>query len=126
MSNSGTFKKLMQVQLGTLHVGVDLALEKNMAVVINEQAERLDRFSFPQDRGGYDYFLQRTEKARQKYQAAAIVVAMVGGRYHFGAVQLLLEADGPGTGREGNSLSSGERLHREETSRRESTRSIER
>src|SRR5271157_3747862 len=110
MSNSSTFKKLLQVQPGTLHVGVDLALEKNMAVVINEQAERLDRFSFPQDRDGYGYFLQRTEKVRQKYQASAIVVAMVGERYHFGAVQLLLEADGPGTGRKGNSLSSGERL----------------
>jgi len=47
MSNSSTSEKLMQVPPGILHVGVDLALEKNMAVVIDEQAERLDRFSFP-------------------------------------------------------------------------------
>jgi transposase len=51
-------------------------LEKNVAVVINEKAQRLDHFSFPQDRGGYDYFLQRLEGLRMKYQAAGVVVAM--------------------------------------------------
>jgi hypothetical protein len=32
-----------------------------MEVVVNEKAERLDHLGFPQDRGGYDYFLQRIE-----------------------------------------------------------------
>jgi transposase len=76
MSKSNTSKKLRQVQPGTLHVGVDLALEKNVVVVINEKAERLDRFSFPQNRGGYDYFLQRVEVVRQKHHAPAFVVVM--------------------------------------------------
>jgi transposase len=47
-----------------------------MVVVINEQADKLDRFSFPQDRGGYDYFLQRVEGVRQKQHASKFVVAM--------------------------------------------------
>ena len=76
MSKSNTAKKLAQVQPGTLHAGVDLALEKNVVIVINERAERLDHFSFPQDRGGYDYFLRRLEGLRQKYLASEVVVAM--------------------------------------------------
>jgi len=66
----------MQDPAGSLHAGVDLALEKNVVVVVNERAERLDQFSFPQDRGGYDYFLRRLEGLRQKHQAAKVVVAM--------------------------------------------------
>jgi transposase len=76
MSKSNTAKELAQVQPGTLHAGVDLALEKNVVIVINERAERLDHFSFPQDRGGYDYFLRRLEGLRQKYLASEVVVAM--------------------------------------------------
>jgi transposase len=76
MSKSNTAKKLAQVQPGTLHAGVDLALEKNVVIVINEKAERLDHFGFPQDRGGYDYFLRRLEGLRQKYLASEVVVAM--------------------------------------------------
>lgn len=76
MSNSSTSNHLRQVQPGTLHVGVDLALERNMVVVINEKADKLDRFSFPQDRGGYDYFLRRVEGVRQKQHASRLVVAM--------------------------------------------------
>ncbi len=76
MSKSNIAKQLAQVQPGTLHAGIDLALEKNVVVVINEKAEQLDHFSFPQDRGGFDYFLQRVEGLRQKYQASEIAVAM--------------------------------------------------
>ncbi len=76
MSQSNIARQLAQDQAGTLHAGVDLALEKNVVVVINEKAQRLDHFSFPQDRGGYDYFLRRLERLRQKHQAAKVVVAM--------------------------------------------------
>jgi transposase len=76
MSQSNIDKPSMQDPAGTLHAGVDLALEKNVVVVVNERAERLDHFSFPQDRGGYDYFLRRLEGLRQKHQAAKVVVAM--------------------------------------------------
>jgi len=81
MSKSNIARQLAQVQPGTLHAGVDLALEKNVVVVINEKAERLDHFSFPQDRGGYDYFLRRLEGLRQKYQASEVVVAMEPSNY---------------------------------------------
>jgi transposase len=76
MSNNSTYEKIGQDQPGILHVGVDLALEKNMVIVINERAERLDRFSFPQDRGGYDFFFGRVETLRQKQEVDGVVVAM--------------------------------------------------
>ena len=76
MSQSNIDRPLAQDSLGALYAGVDLALEKNVVVVINEKAQRLDHFSFPQDRGGYDYFLRRLEGLRQKQQAAKVVVAM--------------------------------------------------
>jgi transposase len=76
MSQSNIAGQLAQVQSGTLHAGVDLALEKNVVLVVNEKAQRLDHFSFPQNRGGYDYFLRRLESLRHKHQAANVVVAM--------------------------------------------------
>jgi transposase len=69
-------RPLAQDPAGTLHAGVDLSLEKNVVVVVNEKAQRLDHFSFPQDRGGYDYFLRRLEELRQTHQATKVVVAM--------------------------------------------------
>jgi len=81
MSKSNITEQLKQAESGTLHVGVDLALEKNVVIVINERAERLDRFSFTQDRGGYDYFLRRLEGVRQKQHAPTMVVAMEPSNY---------------------------------------------
>ena len=40
-------RKLAQVKPGTLFVGVDLGLDRNVAVIINGGAQRLARFSFP-------------------------------------------------------------------------------
>ena len=73
-SQSNIDKPSMQDPAGTLHAGVDLALEKNVVVVVSERAERLDHFIFPQDRD--DYFLRRLEGLCQKYHAAKVVVAM--------------------------------------------------
>jgi transposase len=81
MSKSNIARQLAQVQPGTLHAGVDLALEKNVVVVINQKAERMDHFSFPQDGGGYDYFLRRLEGLCQKYQASGMAVAMEPSNY---------------------------------------------
>ena len=75
MSQSNIDQPSLQDPGGTLHAGVDLALEKNGVVVVNERAERLDHFSFPQDRGGRDYFLRRLEELRQKHQVAKVVDA---------------------------------------------------
>ena len=74
MSKSNIDKPSMQNPAGTLHAGIDLALEKNVVVVVSERAERLDHFIFLQDRD--DYFLRRLEGLCQKYHAAKVVVAM--------------------------------------------------
>lgn len=76
MSKSNTTKELMQYQPGSLHAGVDLALEKNVVIVMDEMGHRLDHFNFPQDRDGYDYFLKRLEGLRQKHALAQVQVAM--------------------------------------------------
>jgi transposase len=76
MSNSTLSKKLAKVKPGTLFVGVDLGLDRNVAVVLNGRAERLDRFSFPHERDGYDYFYGRLERMRQRQQAPAVLVGM--------------------------------------------------
>ena len=76
MSQQNISRKLAQVKKGTLHVGVDLGLENNVAIVINEHAERLGRFRFPNDREGYEYFHRHIEKAQQKSSAPEILVAM--------------------------------------------------
>jgi len=94
VSKSNISKQLKQVQPGTLHVGVDLALDKNVVIVINEKAERLDHFSFPQDRGGYDYFLRRVEGLRQKHHASSAVVAMEPSNYFWKLLARELEEKG--------------------------------
>jgi transposase len=81
MTKFSIARRNVQDQPGTLHVGVDLALEKNVVVVINEKGQRLDRFCFPQDRGGYDYFLEHLEGLRQKQSASGLVVAMEPSNY---------------------------------------------
>jgi len=76
MSNSTLSKKLASVKPGTLFVGVDLALDRNVAVVLTERAERLTRFGFPNDRDGYDYFYRHLETAQESRQAPAVLVGM--------------------------------------------------
>jgi len=69
-------KKLASVKPGTLYAGVDLALDRNVAVVLSERAEQLDRFGFPNERGGYDYFHHRLETLRERWRAPAVLVGM--------------------------------------------------
>ena len=76
MSNRTLSKKLASVKPGTLFVGVDLALDRNVAVVLSERAERLTRFGFPNDRDGYDYFYRRLEAVQEGRQAPAVLVGM--------------------------------------------------
>ena len=76
MSESNIARKIMQVKPGTLHAGVDLALDENLVVVIDEQARRCDRFRFQQDADGYRYFLRRLEEVRIKTGASDVIVAM--------------------------------------------------
>ena len=69
-------KKLAQVKPGTIYIGVDMGREHNVAVVLNEQAERLARFRFPNDGDGYDYFHRRGAALQRTHQAPAILVGM--------------------------------------------------
>ena len=91
MSNSTLSKKLASVKPGTLYVGVDLALDRNVAVVLGERAERLDRFGFPNDKDGYDYFHRRLETLRDRQQAPAVLVGMEPTNYFWKLLAAYLE-----------------------------------
>ena len=72
MSQQNISRKLAQVKKGTLHVGVDLGLENNVAIVINKYAQRLGRFRFPNDHEAMNTSIDRLRKlskkvARQKF-----------------------------------------------------------
>jgi hypothetical protein len=81
MSNSTLAKKLASVKPGTVFVGVDMALDCNVAVVLTERAERLARFGFPNERDGYDYFYRRLEAIQERQQAPAVLVGMESTNY---------------------------------------------
>jgi len=89
MSTSTLSKKLANVKPGTLFVGVDLGLDRNVAVVLSEHAKQLSRFGFPNDRDGYDYFYHRLETIQGQQQAAAVLVGMEPSNY----IWKLLAAD---------------------------------
>jgi len=69
-------KKLAQVKPGTLYIGVDLGRKHNVAVVLNERAERLARFRFPNEKDGYDYLHRRGAALQERQQAPAVLVGM--------------------------------------------------
>jgi hypothetical protein len=69
MPNSTLSKKLASVKPGAVFVGVDLALGRNVAVVLTERAEQLARFGFPNEREGYDYFYRHLEAIQERQQA---------------------------------------------------------
>jgi len=61
-------KKEIDVKSGTLFVGVDLGLDRNVAVIITERGQRLAKFGFPHAQEGYAYFRRRLEKLRKAWQ----------------------------------------------------------
>jgi transposase len=76
MSSRKVAKRLASVKPGTLFVGVDLGLDHNVAAVLDERAEQLGRFGFPNDRSGYDYFYRRLESLQERHGAPAVLVGM--------------------------------------------------
>jgi len=74
-------KKLAQVKPGTLFVGVDLGLDRNVAVMVNEGGQRLVKFAFPHTQDGYAYFRRQLEKLRAQHQAPATLVGMEPSNY---------------------------------------------
>jgi transposase len=93
MSNSNISKRLAQVLPGTLHVGVDLALDGNIASVVDENARQWARFHFSQDADGYKYFMEHIEKVRQKQGASQVIVAMEPTNYFWKLLANTLEQD---------------------------------
>lgn len=93
MSNSNISKRLAQVLPGTLHVGVDLALDGNVASVVDENARQWARFYFSQDADGYKYFMEHIEKVRQKQGASQVIVAMEPTNYFWKLLANTLEQD---------------------------------
>jgi transposase len=76
MSRKNISENLVRVKPGTLHAGIDLGLEENVAVVIDELARQLDRIRFRNDLEGYEYFKERIENLRNKNEAPEVFVAM--------------------------------------------------
>jgi len=67
---------LAHVKPGTLYAGVDLALERNVVVVVNERLKQLDHFGFPNDQDGFAFFRRRLHTVQQQHQAPAVLVGM--------------------------------------------------
>jgi transposase len=94
MSQRNVAKKLASVKPGTLFVGVDLALNRNVAVIINEGAKQVDRFGFDNSEHGYEYFVHRVTKAKEKQQATATLIGMEPTNYFWKLLAADLEARG--------------------------------
>lgn len=92
MSQNTLAKKLASVKPGTLFVGVDLALDRNVAVVLDERAKRLDRFWFDNDEEGYKYLHRRLCKVKERNQAPTILVGMEPTNYFWKVLATGLEA----------------------------------
>lgn len=81
MSNSNISIVRVQEPGQKLYAGVDLALKKNVVVILNQAGQIVDRFQFTQDRDGYEYSEQRLERVRQREQASGMEVAMEPSNY---------------------------------------------
>jgi transposase len=69
-------RKLAGIEPNMLLAGVDLAADKNVVVVINQQAKRLGRMQFGHHRDGYTSFRERLGQLCQQHQADGVLVGM--------------------------------------------------
>jgi hypothetical protein len=69
-------KRLACIEPGTVFVGIDLSLDDSVAVVLDGGAKQLDRFRFPNDADGYDYFHRRLATVQEREEAPAVLVGM--------------------------------------------------
>ena len=84
-------KKLADVKSGTLYVGMDLGLRRNVAVVINEQARRVSKFAFPHNHIGYAFLRRRLMELKETHQASELWVAMEPTNYYWKLLAAELE-----------------------------------
>jgi len=71
-------RKLAIIQPDILLVGVDLALKKNVAVVLDREARQVDRFSFGHDCEGYARWRERLAKRCRQEGASGVLVCWWG------------------------------------------------
>lgn len=87
-------KKLAQIKPGTLFVGVDLALDKNVVVVLDAGARQLDRFAMPHDWDGYEYFRRRLQDVCERHQGTEVLIGMEPTNYYWKLLSSYLETQG--------------------------------
>lgn len=69
-------RKLAAIEPGTLFVGVDLGKDKHVAVMLNQQAEQIGRFSISNDGEGFERLCQEMKQVGQRIKAPAVMVGM--------------------------------------------------
>lgn len=75
-----------------LLVGLDLAAEKNVAIVINQQARRLGRIRFNHTKSGYDKLGQEIAVQSKRHGADKVLVGMEPTNHYWKLVAAYLEA----------------------------------
>lgn len=69
-------KNLSEVKPETLLFGTDLGKDRNITVVLNTQAQQLDRFGFPHNRSGYDYLYRQMDRLKEEHGEVEVLVGM--------------------------------------------------
>jgi transposase len=87
-------KKLALIKPGMLLVGIDLGKQKNVAVVIDQQARQLGRFSFEHNQEGYSYVVRQMEAICERVGVEEILVGMEPTGYFWKLVAAELERRG--------------------------------
>lgn len=91
MNNITVSRKSSIIEPDTLTIGIDLGKKTNVAVVLNYQDDRVDRFSFGHSRKDYELCRQRLAKACQQQGANGILVGMEPTNYFWKLVAADLE-----------------------------------
>jgi transposase len=87
-------RKLAIIEPNMLLVGIDLAADKNVAIVINQQAKRLGRITFSHTQLGYQHLRQRLAGLCQRHGAEKVLVGMEPTNYYWKLVAANLETHG--------------------------------
>jgi len=69
-------KNLSEVKSETLLFGIDLGKDQNISVVLNTQAQQLDRFGFPHNRTGYDYLYRQIDRLKEEHEKVEVLMGM--------------------------------------------------
>lgn len=76
-------KKLAQIKPGTLCAGLDLGLDSLVAVVLDDNGQRVDRFKTSHSREGYAYLHERLRRGVQQRAARDVLVGMEPTNYYW-------------------------------------------